>query len=139
MAAVSGATPIPVRINQVGMEVIDIARGVMVTAAYRGSHAKIGGIQHADIIYKFNHRKVTNIASFKKLMAKAPVERRVQVKVYRGTQKVKLNVMIGAGELDHVTLPPPRKWNNTPQTNTQAGAPAALQRGTGQNTWCPPR
>lgn len=117
VAAVAGASPQAHLVRKLGMEVIDTQRGVLVAQAYKGSWAQKGGLKHGDILLKFNHKKVGTSAQFQKIVMAAPSEKRVPVKVFRLGSKVRLNVMVGEGELEGVILP------------GQAGAAAAWAPG----------
>lgn len=104
-AAITSASPQVILVKELGIEVVDTQRGVLVAQAYGGSWAEKGGLKHGDIILKFNHRGVSNTAKFQKLVQSAPPERRVPVKVSRVGKTVKLNVIVGEGEMEGVTLP----------------------------------
>lgn len=116
VAAVTSASPKPILIRNLGMEVIDIQRGVMATTIYQNSWAEKGGIQHGDIIATFNHEDIAHVPQFIQVVTTAPPEKSVPVKVFRSGKKVKLNVMIGEGEMEGAILP------NEPQP---AGPPPA--------------
>lgn len=105
VAAVTSATPNPLLVRNLGMEVIDIERGVMVINVYRNSWAEKGGLQHGDIIATFNHEDIAHVPQFIKVVLAAPPEKRVPVKVFRLGDKVKLDVMVGEGEMEGVILP----------------------------------
>lgn len=127
IAAITTASPQVVLIKQVGMEVIDTQRGVLVAQVYRNSWAEKGRLKHGDIIVRFNHKRVGSTAQFKKIVQSAPSERRVRVKVSRLGKIVKLNVMIGEGEMEGVILP----------GQTQGGVGAAWGQGNIAYVVCP--
>ncbi|MFC1522237.1 PDZ domain-containing protein [Elusimicrobiota bacterium] len=108
-----------VLIKEVGMTVGDTAQGVFVAQVYKNSWADKGGVMHGDIIAGFDHRRVKNLKKLQKLVLAANPEKTVAVKVKRGEKTMKLNVMIGEGELEGVTIPTP-------------ALPAAMQRGMGR-------
>lgn len=120
VVAVSAASPQAVLVKEFGMEVVDTARGVMVAQVYGNSWAEKGGLKHGDIIGRVNYKRVADVAQFKKVVASAPSERRVPVRVNRIGKKVRLNVMVGEGEMEGVKIPQAQTGN--PQAwNIQAG------------------
>lgn len=104
-AGVTSASTKPVLIKQLGMEVVDTNKGVFVARVYENSWAEQGGLLHGDLIQKFNHKKVGRLTTFQNLVTTAPSEKRVPVRVVRNGKKVKLNVMVGEGEMEGVTIP----------------------------------
>ncbi len=116
-----------VTIKEVGMAVADTTQGVFVTHVFGNSWAEKGGLKHGDIIYGFNHRRVGDVAKFQKFVTKASPERRAPFKVFRDGKRVKLNVMIGEGEMEGVVMPTQGKL-----PNTVPGQPAALSDGMGR-------
>ena len=115
VAAVTAASPVPSLVRELGMEVINTQRGVMASSVYGNSFAEKGGLQHGDVIVKFNHKKVRNVIDFKLAVAAAPPEKRVKVKVFRIGEKKKLTVMVGEGEMEGVIM-----GTNTPLVGAQA-------------------
>jgi hypothetical protein len=97
------------------MEVINTQRGIMAASVYGNSNAERGGLQHGDVIVKFNHKKVRNVIEFKQAVAAVPPEKRVRVKVFRVGEKKKLTVIVGEGEMDGVIM-----GANTPKAGAQA-------------------
>jgi hypothetical protein len=104
VAAVTSASPTHVVVEKLGMEIKDMQGGVMVCALYTNSWAQKGGIIHGDIIKKFNRKKVIWGGQFIDLVTTAPPEKRVPVTVIRMGKKKKLNVMVGEGEMEGVTV-----------------------------------
>ncbi len=105
VAATTSASPRPVQIKEIGVEVINTQRGVMVTTVYGNSFAEKGGLKHGDIFIKFNHKKARNVSEFLKVVATSPPEKRVSVKVYRSGKKKRMNVMVGEGEMEGFVIP----------------------------------
>lgn len=105
VVATTSASPKSVVIREIGVEVINTQRGVMVTTVYGNSFAEKGGLKHGDIFIKFNHKATNNVSNFLKVVSGAPPEKRVSVKVYRSGKKKNLNVMIGEGEMEGFVIP----------------------------------
>lgn len=122
VAAVTSASPMVRLVRELGMEVVDTQRGVLVAQVYGGSWAQKGGLKHGDIILKFDHKKVGSTAQFRKVIQAATPERRHSVKVSRIGKIKRLNVMVGEGEMEGVILP----------VEAQAGAAVAWAPGQGR-------
>ncbi len=103
------------------MSVTDTSQGVFVVQVFQKGWAEQGGVMHGDIITGFNRRRVGDVAKFQKLLIAASPERRTPLKVLRDGKRLRLNVMVGEGEMEGVILP-------TPATAAQ-GLPAAILPG----------
>ncbi|PCI35652.1 MAG: hypothetical protein COB53_10775 [Elusimicrobia bacterium] len=93
-------------LRRVGMSVAEGFDGVFVGVVGQGSHAKRAGLQHGDVIATFDHRAVTDVPQLFKLVRAAREEKRVPVKVLRNGKAVRMNVMIGEGEMGGVMMTP---------------------------------
>lgn len=126
--ATAAASPNLSVIRPLGMEVKDQLGGVMVCGVYGNSWAERGGVEKGDILIRFNHEDVVYTNQLTDLVAKAPPEKRVPITVLRKGKKVKVDVMVGEGEMEGVVLP-----TNQPAAGTPAvpATPAAWAQGQG--------
>lgn len=127
-----------ITIKEVGMAVADTSQGVFVTHVFGKSWAEKGGLEHGDIIYGFNHRRVGDVAKFQKLVAAASPEKRHTFKVFRDGKRTKLNVMIGEGEMEGVVMPTQGKLANAvPGQTVGMGRTGGYGLGPGGYIVCP--
>lgn len=77
----------------------NVKAGVMVTNVANGSAAEKGGIQQEDIITAMNGKEIKSALELRKyLYTEAKVNEKVSVEVYRGNQKLTLQVTLGESQ-----------------------------------------
>ncbi|MBF0521945.1 MAG: PDZ domain-containing protein [Candidatus Omnitrophica bacterium] len=114
--AANGAPPIyagqdkPVLIKQWGAEVMPVGGGkVKITGVMGASWADKAGLKAGDIILAFDTKKITSLAQFQDIVAKAPPEKDYKVDYMRNGQKKKCLVTVGEGEMEGFTpIPVPK-------------------------------
>lgn len=77
----------------------NVKAGVMVTNVANGSAAEKGGLQQEDIITAMNGKEIKSAMELRKyLYTEAKVNEKVSVDVYRGNQKLTLQVTLGQSQ-----------------------------------------
>ena len=77
----------------------NVKAGVMVTNVANGSAAEKGGLQQEDIITAMNGKEIKSAMELRKyLYTEAKVNEKVSVQVYRGSQKLTLQVTLGQSQ-----------------------------------------
>lgn len=77
----------------------NVKAGVMVANVAEGSAAEKGGLQQEDIITAMNGKEIKNAMELRKyLYTEAKVNEKVSVEVYRGNQKLTLQVTLGQSQ-----------------------------------------
>lgn len=110
-----------VTVRRLGMTVVDSVKGPYITQVFGNSWAQKGKLRHGDVIVKFDHRRVGSVAKFRKLVTAATPEKRALMTILRDGKKMKMNVMVGEGEMEGVTIPTKKAATPNP-----SGQPAAL-------------
>jgi len=110
----SSAEGIPVKkvlIKELALEVA-ASQGkssVIIHSVYIGGNAEKAALKAGDRIVRFNGRKVKSVEQFRSVVARARPESNVNIEVVRDGEKVKGMVMVGEGEMEGATPPPPTR------------------------------
>ncbi len=81
-------------------EALDLAslEGVLINEVITNSPAAKAGIKEGDVIIEFDGKKVTDVESFRLLVASTPPGQTVRLRLVRNGKKIDLNVKIGEME-----------------------------------------
>ena len=94
----------PVLIKQMGAEVIPVGGGkVKITGVMGNSWADKAGLKAGDILLSFDTKKITSLAHFQDLVAKAPPEKDYKITFMRSSRKKQGVLTIGEGEMEGFT------------------------------------
>ena len=77
---------------------LDRARGALVSKVTEGGPAEKGGVEQGDVVTDFDNKPVTDMRALPRLVAETPINKEVNVKVWRKGQS--RTVKIKVGELD---------------------------------------
>lgn len=77
---------------------LDRARGALVSKVTEGGPAEKGGVEQGDVVIDFDNKPVTDMRALPRLVAETPINKEVDVKVWRKGQAK--TVKIKVGELD---------------------------------------
>jgi len=83
---------------------VEAGRGVVVTGVVRGAPAEKAGLKKGDVIIEFDRRRVTDVRSFRSMVATSQVGEEVRLTIVRkgGTQMV----IVKIGQLQPSEIPP---------------------------------
>lgn len=83
-------------------------KGVIITHIEKGSPADKAGLKVEDVIIEFNGHQVNTEADFPKLVAAAPIGKKIKVTIYRKAKQLDLSVVVGQGKdtTSTVAVPP---------------------------------
>ena len=77
---------------------LDRARGALVSKVTEGGPAEKGGIEQGDVVTDFDNKPVTDMRALPRLVAETPINKEVDVKVWRKGQSRAVKIKVG--ELD---------------------------------------
>ncbi len=80
---------------------------VVIQSVYVGGNADKAGLKVGDRIVQFNGRKAKSVKKFRSIVALASPEVNVEIRFIRNQKKMKASVMVGEGEMEGATIPPP--------------------------------
>ena len=89
-------------------------KGALVAEVIGGSPAEKAGIKRGDIILSFNGKKVDDLHDLPRLVAATPVDKEVEMELFRDGKKIEINVTIGKMDDDG-------KGGSTPQAEGEFG------------------
>ena len=74
---------------------LDEARGALVAAVSEGSPAEKAGVKQGDVILEFNGRKVDAMRTLPRIVAETKIGSKVAVKLWRRSETLEMDVVIG--------------------------------------------
>jgi serine protease Do len=74
---------------------LDKPHGALVAGVVKGGPAEQGGIKVGDIVIEYDGRRVQNAADFPLMVARTPVDKQVQVKVFREKTEIAMTMTVG--------------------------------------------
>lgn len=118
-----------VRIQAVTEEIaeslgLDKVRGALIAKVNEGEPAALGGMQAGDIVLSFDNQPMQDFRKLQRVVANAPVGKKVKVLVWRNEKEVPLEITIGELEKYEATAAAEEKAKekNQPPTPTVASA-----------------
>lgn len=94
----------PQLIPELGVEVIGLSQGAAgITGVMGNSLAEKAGLQRNDVLVSFNKTDITGIGQLRRLVQKAPPERKCPIEIFRDGRIKSLFVMVGEGEMEGFT------------------------------------
>jgi serine protease Do len=74
---------------------LEAPRGALVAGVVKGGPAEQGGIKVGDIVTEYDGHQVKNANDFPLMVARTPVNKNVQMKVFRETKEMAMSITVG--------------------------------------------
>jgi serine protease Do len=74
---------------------LEAPRGALVAGVVKGGPAEQGGIKVGDIVTEYDGQQVKNANDFPLMVARTPVNKNVQMKVFRETKEMDMSITVG--------------------------------------------